>query len=119
MEDSKLQFQGFSPPSFVVTYFKDLLEEIRNEAPTWATVKGTVTRTGKHFRGVVEIRSAAGHFFAAARAERPTALGRKLLVRIRRPLNRWKSTRFTHETIRRREWRQRNLLEQSHAGGES
>lgn len=100
MEDVKIQFEGFSPPTFVQTYFKDLVEEIRDEAPTWASVRATIHRAGEEFRGVIKITSHAGEFFATATSRKVTELGRKLTQRIRRQLGKWKATRFTHETIR-------------------
>jgi hypothetical protein len=100
MEDVRIQFEGFSPPTFVKTYFRDLVEEVRNEAPTWATVQATVHRADKEFRGIIKITSHAGEFFAAATARRVTLLGHKLTQRIRRQLGKWKATRFSHETIR-------------------
>lgn len=100
MEMTNAQFQGFSPPAFVVTYFKDLLETIQNESPHGATVRADIHRRDKDYRVNLQIHSAAGSFFVSAEGARVTELGRKLLVRARRQLNKWKSNRFTHETIR-------------------
>lgn len=100
MEDIKIQFEGFSPQNFAKTYFKSLAEEIRNEAPTWATVTTAVHKKGAEFSGIVKITSHAGSFFAAAKGKRLTDVGRKLLQRIRKQLGKWKAKRFTHETIR-------------------
>lgn len=39
MDDIKIQFEAFSPPAFARSYFADLLEQIREEAPTWANIR--------------------------------------------------------------------------------
>ena len=101
MDDIKIQFEGFSPPSFVHSYFTELLEQIREEAPTWASIRATVHRVGEEFRGMIKINSQAGEFFSTASSRRLSELGRKLTRRIRRQLDKWKSTRFSHETIRK------------------
>jgi hypothetical protein len=100
MDDIKIQFEGFSPPDFVHSYFVDLLEQIREEAPAWANIRANVHRAGEEFRGMIRITSQAGEFFTTASARKVNELGRKLTQRIRRQLDKWKSTRFSHETIR-------------------
>ncbi len=100
MKDITIQFEGFSPSTYVETYVKEIVEEIRKEAPTLASVRATIHRAGKDFRGMVRIKSRAGEFFASASARRVHDLGHKLIYRIRRQLGKWKSTRFTRETIR-------------------
>lgn len=99
MDDIRIQFEGFSPPSFVHSYFSDLLEQIREEAPTWANIRANIHRVGDEFRGVIKITSHAGEFFSTA-SRKINDLGRKLTQRIRRHLDKWKSTRFSHESIR-------------------
>jgi len=101
MDDITIQFEGFSPPEFVHSYFTDLLEQIREEAPTWANIRASVHRVGEEFRGVIKITSHAGEFFSTASSRKLNELGRKLTQRIRRQLDRWKSTRFSHETVRK------------------
>lgn len=113
MDDIKIQFDGFSPPSFVHSYFIDLLEQIREEAPTWASIRANVHRVGEEFRGMIRITSPAGEFFSTASSKRVSDLGRKLTQRIRRQLNNWKSTRFSHESTRKLDL-QENSEEESH-----
>ena|SRR6185437_14666667 len=96
-----VQFEGFSPSRFSQTYFRRLAEQIRDESPSWATVRTSVHKAGKGFRGAMKITSAAGEFFVTANAERVTDLGHKLKTRVRRQLSRWKSKRISRETIRR------------------
>lgn len=101
MENDTVKYEGFSPHNRIKTYMKDLVEQISNEAPTWATVRATVHRAGKEFRGVIHITSHAGEFFATATSKKMKVLGHKLTHQIRRQLGKWKATRFTHESIRK------------------
>lgn len=117
MDDIKIQFEGFSPPEFVHSHFMDLLEQVREEAPTWANIRASVHRVGEEFRGMIKITSHAGEFFSTASSRKINELGRKLTQRIRRQLDKWKSTRFSQESIRKTEPLERadSNLEESYA----
>lgn len=89
-----LQFHGFHPSDFTIDYVNSLLEELQEEAPYGATTKAHFARQGHDFRGVIEIHSRAGTFFARAEGTRLKDVGHRLLEQIRRQFDKWKSARF-------------------------
>jgi hypothetical protein len=99
--NAKIRFEGFSPSPFMRTYFKSLVESLNEETPAWSQVRATVRRVGKGLRGMIQVNSRAGVFFATAHSDRATDLGHKLMFRLRRQLDKWKGRRFAVARARR------------------
>lgn len=97
MDDFKIKFQGFTPSEFTRAYFNEVLQRLHEEAPASSFLKATITKVRDHFKAVVQINSAAGHFFATAQSERLTEVGQQIISRMHRQLDRWKTLRRTQK----------------------
>lgn len=98
MDDFVIQYHGFSPSRFAQSYIQDLMEKLRDEAPASAALRISITKVDKHaFKGFIRISSQAGSFFAQASSSKLTGVAHRLLERMRRKLDKWKSRRFNRD----------------------
>lgn len=100
MDDCLLKIQGFHPTEFTRSYLNDKISAIHDEAPYGSTLKAVFTRRNHLFKGVVTIYSSAGKFFAVASGSRLRDVMHKLTEQIRKQLDKWKSQRFEHESLK-------------------
>lgn len=101
MDEFIIQYQGFSPSEFAKTYVRELMTKAYDESPSSSTMRVTISKTGQGlFKGFVRISSHAGPFFVMASSDKLTELSHQLLERTRRQLDKWKTRRFSHETLR-------------------
>lgn len=100
MDDLKIKFQGFTPSEFTQAYFNEVLQRLHEEAPASSFLKATVSKVNDGFRAVVQINSSAGHFVATAHGRKITEIGHQVVSKMHRQLDRWKTQRRTHETLR-------------------
>jgi hypothetical protein len=93
-EDIKIKYEGFSPSSEILIYFKELFETLRHEAPTWSSIVAIIRQDSEDcFRGTVKITSSEGEFSESDEAGNPRDLGTKLFGHTQRQLDYWKSER--------------------------
>lgn len=100
MDDLILKFQGFHPSDFTRSYLHDKMNSLQDEAPYGSYLQATFSRRDHLFKGIVMIHSSAGKFSAVASGTKLKEVTHRLTEQIRRQLDRWKSQRFTHESIR-------------------
>lgn len=100
MELFDLKIQGFHPSEFTRTYLNEKMASLRCEAPFGSHLRATFTRHDRIIKGVVTISSSAGQFFAVASGTQLKDVTQKMLERIRKQLERWKSQRLKHESIK-------------------
>ncbi len=74
-EEIRFIYEGFSPSSDTQAGFKDLFEQLRDQAPISSNVLVTIRLDANGcFRGQVKIISAAGQFSDEDEAVRPKSL---------------------------------------------
>lgn len=100
MDDLLLRFQGFQPTEEVRSYLNERMSELQEEAPYGARLDATFSRHGQSMKGVVTIHSFAGKFFAVASGANLVDVTQRLIERLRRRLDRWKSRRFRRPGLR-------------------
>ena len=89
-----IQYHNFNPTNFVKAYFSTVMDELHGEAPYGSNLHATITAHENYLKGVVQITSPKGKFFAVATDSNKHQLARKLVQQIRKQLNRWKDKRF-------------------------
>jgi ribosome-associated translation inhibitor RaiA len=95
-----LKFQGFHPSEFTRSYLYDRMTAIQEESPYGANIHAQFTRREHSFKGVVTVYSAAGKFCAVATSSKLKEVVEKLFDQIRKQLQRWKSKRVLHHSLR-------------------
>jgi len=100
MDNISVQYQGFHPSDFTRSYLSDKFSAVCDEAPYGSTLKATFTRKDHAFKGVVTIYSYAGKSFAVASGNKLKEVTHKLTEQLNRQLDRWRSKRFQHESIK-------------------
>jgi hypothetical protein len=100
MSEKVIQYHGFHASEFTRAYMSERLDEIFDSAPYGANMKAVFTRKGRLFKGVITIYSSAGRFFAAASGRKVRDVAHRLTSRIRKQLDKWKSSRFENESIK-------------------
>lgn len=93
----QINFSGFSPSSATQSYFEQVLEEVKNESPSRAIIKGTFKKVGQVYKGFIQINSKAGRFFVKDEGTNLYILGNHLLHTLRRQLDKVKRKR--HDKI--------------------
>lgn len=91
LQQFTVQFQGYHPSEFAQDYLKEHLKELQLEAHG-ATLKATFKRQSRSLKGIVSLYSSAGHFLAIASGNKTADVCRKLMIQIRRQLDRKKSS---------------------------
>ena len=91
-----IQYHGFHPSQFTQSYLSSMMEELHEESPYGSTLRATFSRKNKVIKGVVQITSAAGPFFAVASGTGLKEVSKKLTLQMRRRLEKWKSKRLHH-----------------------
>lgn len=99
-DDCNIQFQGFHPSDFTRSYLNDKMSALHEETPYGASLKATFSRNDADFKGVVTIHSSAGKFFAVATGRKLKEVTQKLMEQIRKQLDRWKTNRFQHQSLK-------------------
>ena len=99
LDNMLIRYDGFHPSTLVQTDVESAVKEILVEAPVGASAEATFTKKDNIVKGFVHLHSSAGPFFAIATASEVHDVCRKLLGGMRRRLNKWKTKRFSHQTI--------------------
>lgn len=95
-----IKYQGFHPSDFTKTFLQGLLSELHEESPSGSTLKADFSRKDHVFKAVISIHSSAGKFFAVASGRKLREVTDKIIDQIRKQLDRWKSARFEHRSIK-------------------
>ncbi len=95
-----IQYHGFHPSNYAEESFRDLLEEIRLESPQNAHIKASFSKKDELIKGILQIQSHAGSFFATATESNLREVSEKMLMQIRKRVHRWRTKRFKHESLK-------------------
>ncbi|MGZ5279971.1 MAG: hypothetical protein ACXWC9_08515 [Pseudobdellovibrionaceae bacterium] len=98
--DIRVRYHGFHPSDFTQNLLNCIMQEIYDESPDGSCLKASFTRNKEVLRGIVQVNSPAGPFFASATGTHVNEVAHRLLVQMRRRLDKWKSKRFRHERLR-------------------
>jgi hypothetical protein len=98
MDDLQIHYRGFSPSEFPKHYIRCLMEQLRDEAPSAANVRISISKSGENaFCGQIRITSGSGPFVVTASGAKLMNVVHTLLERVRAQLEHWKANRFTGE----------------------
>lgn len=100
-DDVFICYRGFHPSDFTKSYLSSIMREVHEESPYGALLKASFSRKKETFKGIVHVTSSAGTFFAAAKGRGVKEVSKKLLEQLRRQLDKWKTSRFKHESLRK------------------
>jgi hypothetical protein len=98
--DIDVKFIGFQPSEAALQHIHEMLDEVWEEAPYGANIRLSLNRQKHVFKGVIQIASSAGPFFATASGEGLKLVSEKLRDRIHRRLEKWKSQRFRRRSLK-------------------
>jgi hypothetical protein len=102
MDEFIVQFHGFSPSPYAQMYVRELMEKLHEQAPASSSMRVIFNKTGPHsFKGTLRISSHAGPFFANASGSGLFDVSHELFDRVHRQLDKWKTLRFSHDSIRK------------------
>jgi hypothetical protein len=93
-QDVLIQYSGLRPDNTVKNFVESVAQEIHEEAPGGSTIRIVFKKSRNHLKGLLRINSYAGSFFAVADESNIKDVTFQLLGKIRRRLDKWKSTRF-------------------------
>jgi hypothetical protein len=98
--DIHIRYHGFHPTDYTKSQVDAVLQEIYDESPDGSALKASISRKGDLLKGIVEVNSAAGPFFATATSRGLHDVLNRPLEQMRRRLGKWKSKRYQNESIK-------------------
>jgi hypothetical protein len=99
VDNMLIRYDGFRPSALTQSDVELVVKEILTEAPVGSSAEATFTQKNDIVKGFVHVHSSAGPFFAIATASEVRDVCSKLLGGMRRRLNKWKTKRYSHQTI--------------------
>lgn len=96
-----IHYHDFHPSEATRNMIEDLINEVQLEGPQGARVKATFCEVDKVMKGMLQVNSYGGPFFAVAVANNLNEVTLKLLEQMRRRIERFKSKRHERDTLRR------------------
>lgn len=89
-----IRYNNVHPSDSEKTYIESTIDEIYGESPYGAVITAKFTDRRGTVKGVLQINSSAGSFFATAESHDLVELTKKLNTQIKKRLDRWKEKRF-------------------------
>ncbi len=93
-----INYKGFHPSKNTLESVEQLLTELQIEGPSNSRLNAHIAKDGQFshavYKGIIEIRSNAGSFFAKAESSQIADLIHKLLKRSRRHFSKWKERKL-------------------------
>src|SRR4051812_10763219 len=90
-----IKYKGHEPNEVTKNEIKRMAEFLLEVAPSESSIKATVVNAGdRGFTGTIRVYSSEGSFFTRARDESMLGLTAKLIDKIHRQIDNWKSVRF-------------------------
>lgn len=96
-----INYHDFHPSDQTRSMIEGLLNEIQLEVPNGARVKATFCEADKLIKGMLQINSYGGPFFAVAVANNLNEVTIRLLEQMRRRIDKFKSKRHARESLRK------------------
>lgn len=96
-----IQYHDFQPSDQTRDMVEDLINEVQLEVPHGARIKATFCQVDKVVKGMLQVNSYGGPFFAVAVANNLSEVTLKLLEQMRRRINRFKHKRHERESLRK------------------
>ena len=96
-----IQYHDMHPSDQTRDMVDDLIKEVQLEVPAGARVKATFCEADNLVKGMLQINSYGGPFFAVAVANNLNEVSLKLLEQMRRRIEKFKSKRHERETLRK------------------
>jgi len=97
MNDYSIQYLNFHPSNFTKDYLNAKLSHVVNRAPEGSTLKAVFTVEKGGITATLRIMSSAGEFFAVSKGRFLKDVNRRLMIQIRRQLQRWNQRK--HDAI--------------------
>lgn len=94
-----VKYHGFHPSEFTKSFFGSMLQEIHEEAPYGSMIHANFSRHHEHIKGVIQINSSAGSFFAVATSTSLNEVAKKLVHQLRKRLEKWKTRHVQHRSL--------------------
>lgn len=97
-----VQYHNFNPSEHTKTFIDSIINEIQEELPSGSTVKATFTKTKNEdvVKGMLQVGSYSGPFFAVATANGLREVTMKLVQQMRKRVDKWKSKRHDRRALR-------------------
>jgi ribosome-associated translation inhibitor RaiA len=98
--DIRVRYHGLHPSEYTKSHLDSAMQEIYDESPDGSSLQASFSKHKDVLKGIVQISSPAGHFFASATGPNLHDVANRLLAQMRRRLNKWKSKRFSSESLK-------------------
>ncbi|MEZ0393270.1 MAG: hypothetical protein ACAH59_13705 [Pseudobdellovibrionaceae bacterium] len=98
--DLQIKYLDFQPSDWARRGLETVLQEIHDKAPDGSLLKASFSRKKNLFKGVIQIQSSLGPFFAVATGPGLREVSDKLAHQMQRRFERWKAKRFKRRSLK-------------------
>ncbi len=95
MNDLQIQYQNFHPSAFTKEYLDVKLQRVIRRLPSGSSLKAVFTVENGAITATLRIMTSAGEFFAISKGRFLKDVNRRLMVQVRRQLERWHQRRLS------------------------
>lgn len=88
-----INYHNFHVSNGTQLFINSLIEEIHQELPEGSTIRATFSKKDDVVKGMLQVGSYAGPFFAVAASENLNEVTVRLVDQMRRRIEKWKSRR--------------------------
>jgi ribosome-associated translation inhibitor RaiA len=95
-----VKYHNFHPSQATKDFIDSVLSDLKQELPGGAFAKATFTVKDKVVKGMLQVGSHSGPFFSSATADNLHEVTVKLVAKLRRRMEKFKSKRRSHEGLK-------------------
>ncbi|MBY0555062.1 hypothetical protein K2P97_11080 [bacterium] len=95
-----INYHNFHASKGTQLFIDSLIREIHQELPDGSTIKATFSKKDDVVKGMLQVGSYAGPFFAVAASDNLNEVTVRLVDQIRRRIEKWKSKRHDRHGIK-------------------
>ena len=96
-----ITYRNLHPSTETKAFIDSIVNEISNELPASSTIKATFSAKDDVVKGMMHINSSGGSFFAMAISTSVIEIGSKLLVQMRRRIDKVKTKTYRKVSVKR------------------
>lgn len=97
VDEISIRYNGIHPSITTQQQIESTVKELFEEAPYGAVIHTSFTDRKGSVKGILQINSCAGHFFASAESHDLNEVLTSMIKQIRKRLKKWKEKRFKQD----------------------
>jgi hypothetical protein len=93
--DISIEYTGFQPSFPTQMFIESAMQEIREDSPTGSFVQATFDKKDNIVKGIVQVSTPAGPFFAVVTGSESKEVAQNLHDRMKQRFEKWKAKHYS------------------------